>query len=119
MMGHGARKTRSCLRFAEPLDEEIDFEDWADGGEKWLMSNQGWTYLTPQGGLFAWSGNGRALTGDLIVQLSSDFYHNPELLHDAADVATTQTADNAAATDADMVDSVFAQVNEEDELFVF
>ena len=95
------------------------FEDWADGGEKWLMSNQGWTYLTPQGGLFAWSGNGRALTGDLIVQLSSDFYHNPELLHDAADVATTQTADNAAATDADVVDSVFAQVNEEDELFVF
>ena len=81
------------------------FEDWAGGGEKWLMSNQGWTYLTQDGDLFAWSGTGRELSGDLIVELSTEFYDNPDLLH------------NATATGAALVDSVFAAASEDDDLF--
>ncbi len=58
------------------------WEDWAGLGEKWLYSNVGWVFLTPDGSLYQLSGNSDG-SDRLIFAFSTEYHANPELLFDA------------------------------------
>ena len=61
-----------------------DYLNWGGANEKWLYSDEGWLFITPEGNLYRWDGS-RQATGELIASLNSAAWETPELLH-----ATTQ-----------------------------
>ena len=71
------------------------FEDWGGRGEKWMTSNNGWTFITPDGSLYRWSGSGA--TGQLIATFSPAYHADPALLHEAYDNSQGDSAEDLAA----------------------
>ena len=68
-----------------------NFQDWAGLNERWLMSNNGWHYVTPAGGLFKWlSGRGETLQAQLVAKLNPTFYNDLNLLASPAAPQTHQ-----------------------------
>lgn len=57
------------------------FENWGGRNEKWMTSNAGWLFITPDGALYEWTGSGA--NGDLVATFSPEYHASPELLHDA------------------------------------
>lgn len=61
-------------------------ENWGGLGEKWMRGHDGWYYLTPDADLFRWDGAGqRRLSGTFIAKLTSEYFANPQLLHEASE----------------------------------
>ncbi|MCP4784987.1 MAG: hypothetical protein GY878_15645 [Fuerstiella sp.] len=73
------------------LDQQLNlrftgnyFEDWGRRGEKWMLSSDGWYYITPDGNLYQWDRESQVpLLGQLVATLSPHVHENPMLLHDA------------------------------------
>ena len=84
------------------------WEDWAGLGEKWLYSNVGWMYITPDGSLYQASGNGDG-SDRLIFTFSPEYHANPELLYDAYENSLRQQRSQDDTTD------VFACLTEDDD----
>lgn len=60
------------------------FTDWGGLQERWVQGNDTWYFITPNGDLFRWNGSQRSnLSGDLVAQLSSEYYNDPALLYNA------------------------------------
>ena len=67
-----------------------DFLDWGHLSEKWLLGNDGWYFITPDGALSKWNLSPRtALSGTRVAQLSPWFYHQLSRLTNATDPADT------------------------------
>ncbi len=89
--------SRTAL-IAGQLDASFDFkttqnnfQDWAGLNERWVMSNNGWHYVTPAGGLFKWlSGRGETLQAQLVAKLNPTFYNDLNLLASPAAPQTHQ-----------------------------
>lgn len=61
-----------------------DFLNWGGRNEKWMLSEQGWHFMTPDGVLYRWNGSPSTnLTGDVVATFSPDYYNNLALLYDA------------------------------------
>ena len=63
------------------------YENFGGLGEKWVFSlGRGWHYVTPEGGLFRWNGNGMTeslpLSGPLVATVGSAYFDDPSLLFD-------------------------------------
>ena len=79
--------SRAALTAAQ-LDAAVDFRttqndflDWAGLNERWLLSNDGWYYVTPAGGVFKWlSGRGETLQSELVAKLNPAYYNDLNLL---------------------------------------
>lgn len=56
-----------------------DFLNWGGQNEKWVWSQQGWHYITPDGTLRRWNGD-LTLTGTVVSRLTPSFWQNPALL---------------------------------------
>ncbi|MCR9199280.1 MAG: peroxidase [Planctomycetaceae bacterium] len=56
-----------------------NFANWGGRGEHWLMSDEGWLFITPEGALHRWDGSGGA-NGELIAQLNAQVFNNQDLL---------------------------------------
>lgn len=56
-----------------------NFANWGGRGEHWLMSDEGWLFITPDGALHRWDGSGGA-SGELIAQLNAQVFSNQDLL---------------------------------------
>ena len=56
-----------------------NFENWGGRGEHWLMSDEGWLFITPDGALHRWDGSGAA-QGEMIAQLNQRVFSDQELL---------------------------------------
>jgi len=76
---------------SQEIDQQYDlrttgdlWEDWSGQGEKWLYSNVGWMYVTPDGGLFEFAGNDDG-TDRLIYQFSAEYHQDVSLLYNAYD----------------------------------
>lgn len=62
------------------------YEDWAGQGEKWFRGDDGWFYITPNGGVFHWhGGRGDNLRSTQVGQLDSSWHANPDRVHDAVE----------------------------------
>lgn len=66
---------QEMARLAEFLGESLgirhtgrDFENWGGRGERWLMSDEGWMFITPDGALHKWDGS-NAASGEVVAQL--------------------------------------------------
>ena len=67
------------LNFREPLN---DFRNWGGRNEKWLWSNVGWHFVTPDGGIYQWDNSPRtALTGRLVAQFNSEYWQDLSLVY--------------------------------------
>lgn len=56
-----------------------NFANWGGRGEHWMMSDEGWLFLTPDGALHRWDGTGGA-NGELIAQFNAQVFDNQDLL---------------------------------------
>lgn len=73
-----AHDLNQSLHFRLP---DRDFQDWGGMNEKWLSSDSGWHYITPDGQLWKWKPeSGRKLQGSLVAGLSIEFWSTPSLL---------------------------------------
>ncbi len=72
------------LRFFQNL-----FENFGGLHERWVLGDNGWHYITPDGGFYHWNRVGvsdlNPLTGTLVVQLTSAYYRDPSLIYAAMD----------------------------------
>lgn len=70
------------LHFRRPQN---DFLNWGGRNEKWLWTNSGWHFITPDGSIYDWDDSPRTnLTGELVTRLNNDYWANLSLLHAAA-----------------------------------
>ena len=61
-----------------------DFRNWGGMDERWVLANDGWYFIKPDGDLFKWDGSPRtALTGTLVTSLTSDYWMHLERIHSA------------------------------------
>lgn len=67
-------------------DTGNSFENWGGRGEKWLYSNEGWLFITPDGSLHEWDGS-RGANGAVIAELGSEIFADPTPLMTAARTA--------------------------------
>jgi hypothetical protein len=51
--------------------------------EKWLLGNDGWYFIKPDGTLWKWDGTVNQATGTLMASLDPDYYTNIQRLYDA------------------------------------
>lgn len=58
------------------------FQNWGGRNEKWILGQQGWYFITPDGRLYKWDGLPGA-EGQLVSELNSTFHTRPELLYSA------------------------------------
>ena len=72
-------------------------------GEKWLYSNVGWVYITPDGSLFE-AGASNDGSDKLIYKFSSEFHQNPERLYDAYENSLRQQREQNEG------DNLFAEI---------
>lgn len=59
------------------------FENWAGLGEIWVWGRGGWYFLTPDGLLYEYDSNADIVPGNLVAELSSDFFSDPQRLTSA------------------------------------
>lgn len=89
---------RTSLR-ARLLDEQLQLtkdatfhENWGGAGERWLRgADDGWYFLTPAGQLFRWHG-GATATGELVAELSPQYFADPKRLYLATPAPAEQQA---------------------------
>ena len=63
---------------------ESQFQDWGGLNEKWIQSDTGWHYITPDGSLYDWNLSDRDnLAGDLVAELDASVWSDPTLLASA------------------------------------
>ena len=82
---------REVAQEARDLDQQnnlrrtrSDFRNWGGLDERWILGDNGWYYVTPNGEVFRWNGSPRtALTGTLVATLNSDYWLNLERLSEA------------------------------------
>jgi hypothetical protein len=51
--------------------------------EKWLLGNDGWYFVKPNGEFWKWDGTANQATGTLMATLNADFYDNMQRLFNA------------------------------------
>lgn len=73
---------QEMARLAEFLGDSLgirrtgrDFENWGGRGERWMMSDEGWMFITPDGALHKWDGT-NAASGEVVAQLNSAAFQN-------------------------------------------
>jgi peroxidase len=78
----------SLMQLARGLDRDLGlknavhyYENWGGRGEKWILGNDGWYFLTSNGRLFAWDGSSNA-SGRLIAEFDARYFLEPRLLHE-------------------------------------
>lgn len=83
-------RTDAFLQSAARLNSQLNlrttgnlFTNWGGRGEKWLYSNRGWHFVTPDGGLYLWNRLGRRAEGTLVAQFDSTFHADPSMIYDA------------------------------------
>lgn len=74
---------RQLPRLAAQLQDSLrirdtgnNFENWGGRGEKWMLSNEGWLFITPDGALHEWDGS-RGANGAVIAELGSEIFADP------------------------------------------
>lgn len=60
-------------------DTGNNFEDWGGRGEKWLYSDAGWLFITPDGALHEWDGAAGA-NGPIVAELGPQIFADPTAL---------------------------------------
>ncbi len=84
-------------------EAKFDFLNWGGRNEKWLWSDVGWHFITPDGSIYEWNGSPRTnLTGRLVTQLNSSYYQDLSLLYNAAqpnDYSVTVTGQEVTGLD--------------------
>lgn len=78
------------------------FENWGGRGEKWMMGNDGWYFVTPNGSLYRWNRVANRAEGTLVTQLDASFHRDPSTIYDASELA-------AKELDLLSLDGLFAQ----------
>ncbi|MEZ6123003.1 MAG: Calx-beta domain-containing protein [Planctomycetaceae bacterium] len=69
------------VNFRQPKNE---FLNWGGRNERWLFSDAGWHFITPDGKLYKWDKSPKtALTGTLVATLDPTYWQNLSLLYDA------------------------------------
>lgn len=75
------------------------FENWGGLGEKWVWSNQGWLFITPDGTLYRWDG-GSGASGEVVAELGTEVFADPTALvqrsRNPIDDDTAGTVENIA-----------------------
>jgi hypothetical protein len=59
------------------------FLNYGGQNEKWLLGNDGWYFVKPDGTLWKWDGTANQATGTLQATLDPDYYTNIQRLYDA------------------------------------
>jgi hypothetical protein len=59
------------------------FLNYGGGNEKWLLGNDGWYFVKPNGQLYKWDGTSHMATGTLMATLDVDYYTNIQRLYNA------------------------------------
>ena len=59
------------------------YVDWSGFNEKWMLGNNGWYFVTPDGGLYRATSGTSLAAMPLIAQLDASYYDDPSLIHDA------------------------------------
>jgi hypothetical protein len=60
------------------------FPNWGGLNERWMLGDDAWYYITPNGDVFEWNGSPRHnLSGELVAQLSPEYHADPSLLYNA------------------------------------
>ena len=67
-----------------------------------MKGNDGWYFVTPEGGLYRWNRTANRAEGTLVAQLDASFHRNPETIYDASELA-------AKELDLLSLDGLFAQ----------
>ena len=71
--------TELNLRFSNSL-----FPNWGGLNERWMLGDDAWYYITPNGDFFRWNGSARNnLSGDLVAQLAPSYHADPASLYEA------------------------------------
>jgi len=81
------------------------FENWGGRGEIWMMSNQGWTFITPDGTLYLWDGSNTA-NGQVVAKLGSEMFNNRTAL-----IRNTSAVDDDNADNVGLVATAVQQQN--------
>src|SRR5262249_40158233 len=58
--------------------------NYGNQNEKWLLGNDGWYFIKPNGELWRWDGTLHQATGQLMATLATDYYINPVRLYSAS-----------------------------------
>jgi hypothetical protein len=58
-------------------------QDYGGANEKWVLGDDGWYFIKPNGDLFRWDGTAGAASGTLVAYLAPVFWEKPELLHES------------------------------------
>lgn len=73
---------RDIARLAEFLGDSLgirrtgrDFENWGGRGERWMQSDEGWMFITPDGALHRWDGT-NAASGEVVAQLNVEAFRD-------------------------------------------
>ncbi|MCA9271393.1 MAG: S8 family serine peptidase [Planctomycetales bacterium] len=98
--------TGSAMQQALRLDQQLKlkfsgsyYENWAGWGEKWVRAESGaWHFITPDGGVYQWSGVKDLAQCNQVASLDSSFHADPTKLFQATDPG------NATATTAYQLD---------------
>lgn len=61
----------SSLRIGQTANT---FKNRGGRGEIWMMSNRGWTFITPDGTLILWDGT-NAANGQVLAELGPELFH--------------------------------------------
>ena len=78
------------------------FENWGGRGEKWMMGNDDWYFVTPNGSLYRWNRVANLAEETLVAQLDASFHRDPATIYDASELA-------AKELDLLSLDGLFAQ----------
>lgn len=99
------------LQLAYELDQKLELRypdtyayDWGGHGEKWIIGENGWYFIEPDGTFYEWDGNRDLSTSQKLETLHSVFHAAPSALHDA----------EAPPQDANAVDLLISTARELD-----
>ena len=56
------------------------FENWAGLGERWIWGGGQWHFITPDGLLYEYDSNAEGIPGNLVAELSPEFFNDPSRL---------------------------------------
>ncbi len=71
------------LRFSRSL-----FPNWGGLNERWMLGDDNWYYVTPDGAFYEWNGSERSnLSGTQVGQLSPEYHADPSLIYNALNPA--------------------------------
>ncbi len=104
-----AESTDALQKLAATVDQQFGlrttgklFENWGGRGEKWMTGNDGWYFVTPDGGLYRWNRTANRAEGTLVAQLDAPFHQDLTMIYNATELGT-------ARTELVSLDSVFSQ----------